>query len=131
MNGQSVDAITKVTVISNTETKINANDVRGLKGVVTKVKEFDFSRVMTEGFDASAFDGYTTLVKISLPSNMTIIPKYCFRKCANLTTVTNWDKIKVISLEAFMECVKFNPSVLPSTLEEIHDTLSKPVRHYH
>lgn len=38
LNGQSVDAITKVTVISNTETKINANDVRGLKGVVTKVK---------------------------------------------------------------------------------------------
>ena len=125
LNGQSVDAITKVTVISNTETKINANDVRGLKGVVTKVKEFDFSRVMTEGFDASAFDGYTTLVKISLPSNMTIIPKYCFRKCANLTTVTNWDKIKVISLEAFMECVKFNPSVLPSTLEEIHDNAFK------
>lgn len=121
--GQSAeaDAITKVTVISSTNAKINANDIRGLKKVVTKVKEFDFSQIMTEGFDASAFQAYSTLIKISLPSNMTVIPKYCFQDCKELTTVNNWQGIKKISLKAFMGCTKFNTSALPIALEEVED----------
>lgn len=125
LKGQSADAITKVTVISSTNTKINADDVRGLRKAVTKVKEFDFSQIMTEGFDASAFQAYSTLVKISLPSNATIIPKYCFQDCPNLTTVTNWDGIKKIGIKAFMNCPKFNAASLPAGLEEIEDDAFK------
>ena len=69
-----------------------------------------------------AFWGNTSLVNVSLSSNMYNIPEFAFSNCVNLKQVTIPLSVKDIDAKAFEDCVNLRSVKCPETVRYISDS---------
>ena len=123
----------------NTSLTIPAK-IEGKKVVSISQKAFNSSKVTSLSFEDNAnlelddycFSGNTTLVSVTLPSNLTSVPAYCFQNCTALRTIVMPDSITYIGSYAFYGCTYLGKDIttdsngdqwleLPKSLNEICD----------
>ena len=74
----------------------------------------------TKGIASRAFNGYSSLVSITLPNTVTNIGNYCFEGCYNLRQVNLPESLRYISHSAFVGC-PLNNLVIPSGVTSVGD----------
>lgn len=67
----------------------------------------------------SVFEYCSSLEKVTLPDDLTVIPDSMFSYCKSLTTVNIPDSVKRIGLAAFGNCESLTEFSMPSHVEEI------------
>ena len=92
--------------------KIVAIKAEAFKG--TKVVSVKFENESID-LEDSVFNGNTTIQEVTLPQNITYVPKNCFMNCTALVKVTMPDTITYIGEFAFYGCT--NLTKLPSDAE--------------
>ena len=57
-------------------------------------------------FDSQGYqhDGCTSLISVTLPSDLTVVPTYCFKECYSLNSITLPSTVSAIYDYAFYEC---------------------------
>ena len=104
---------TAVTIPSTIDKKkIVAIKAEAFKG--TKVVSVKFENGSID-LEDSVFNGNTTIQEVTLPQNITYVPKNCFMNCTALVKVTMPDTITYIGEFAFYGCT--NLTKLPSDVE--------------
>lgn len=63
---------------------------------------------VTFDFAGRQHDGCTSLIYVSLPSDLAIIPTYCFKECYSLNSITIPSTVSAIYDYAFYECGRDN-----------------------
>ena len=88
----------------------------------------DGSTILCEGDDVlitrignSAFQSYSSLTQIALPSTLKIIGDNAFYECSNLTEIVIPEGVLTIEDSAFFDCRSLTKVTLPSTLILIKD----------
>ena len=98
----------------------------------SKVTKVSFEEGSNIEIEEGAFANDTVLQQVTLPSNITYIPKNCFMGCTSLNTVTMPDTITYIGDYAFAECTNLTKNYekdekgyrwleLPKSLKEVCD----------
>jgi len=78
-----------------------------------------YNGISVTAIDESAFDGFSDLTRIRIPSGVTSIGDYAFYKCTNLTRVSNIADLKTIGNFAFAECTSLNGVTIPPGVTSI------------
>lgn len=81
--------------------------VKGTKYVVTSIK--------------GAFEDYTWLKGIEMPTSLTVIGDLSFKGCTGLTSITIPNSVQVIGRWAFSYCTMLKNIVIPNSVVEIKD----------
>jgi hypothetical protein len=108
---------------SDFETKPDGNGVvitkyRGKGGAVTIPDTIDGSPVTAIG-KCAFFYVRSSLVSVTIPSNVAAIGKYAFSDCSNLKSVTVPEGVTVIRTGAFSGCSSLASVTIPSSLTVI------------
>ena len=89
------------------------------KGVeIISFTELQFFTSLTE-IEASAFEGCTSLKKITLPNGITSIGSCSFNNCTSLTSVTIPDSVTSIGSSAFSHCESLTSVTIPDSIISI------------
>ena len=81
----------------------------------TELKYFTSLRKIED----SAFEGCNSLVKITLPEQITTIGEDAFSECANLTKIVIPDSVTLIDCNAFYECKRLTSATIGNGVTEI------------
>lgn len=99
--------------------KLLSDGTVAVTGYTGKEKELEIPEII-DGYTVtkigkSAFYKIKTLEKILIPSSVTVIKKFAFCDCVNLTEVNMNDGLKTIGRSAFSHCDKLKSVVIPDT----------------
>ncbi|KAL7719547.1 hypothetical protein QTN25_003254 [Entamoeba marina] len=68
---------------------------------------------------------YSKLQTISIPTSISIIPKYCFNKCYLLTYISLPSSLKSIKKKAFANCISIQSINIPTSVTKIKEFVFK------
>ena len=118
-----LDADGTLTIIGSGNAKLSAYHASGApwKSYKDAVRSLDI-RMNTTGSDvvnASLFEGYTNLEKVSISGSITQLSDYAFRNCAKLKEVSITSSLQSVGNAAFQHCTGLEEISLPDSVTAI------------
>ena len=116
------DSDTRTLTISGTG-RIPDNDFSGSIYAKFGVPIADVKKVVIKSgvkkIGKSAFEGFTSMTSVSIPSTVTVINGYAFYQCYSLGSVTLPKSLKTIGYDAFRSCSSLKSITIPASVTEI------------
>lgn len=88
-----------------------------LRKTITEITEDDLAAVTS--INKSAFESYTSLIKVVIPNSVTRIGNYAFSNCSNLVNITIPNSVTHIGDYTFQGCNSLTSIIIPSSMTNI------------